>query len=56
MIWSRMTLMRASMGMRSSAKLQPTQPWRRAVADNGLCLMMAEGGKAKFRFDERISF
>jgi hypothetical protein len=44
------------MGMRSRAKLQPTQPARRAVADNGLRLMMAEGGKAKFGFDGRIDF
>jgi len=43
------TGIRASVGIRFRAKLQPTQPARRAVGDNGGRLMMAEGGKAKCR-------
>jgi hypothetical protein len=45
---------RASDGMRVRSKLQPIQPARRAVGDNGLRLMMADGGKAKWGTSRRL--
>jgi len=40
------TAIRASMGIRCSAMLQPIQPARRAVTASGFRLMMADGGNA----------
>jgi hypothetical protein len=57
-LWGRFTVVtmaiRASTGMRLSAMLQPTQPARRAVAESGLRLMMAEGGNAKLGTSRRF--
>ena len=48
------TGMRASTGMRFRAKLQPTQPARRAVDESGFRLMIADGGKAKLGTSRRF--
>jgi len=45
MLLSVTMVMRASIGIRLNAMLQPTQPARRAVDESGARLMMAEGGK-----------
>lgn len=45
---------RASGGIRFRAMLQPTQPARRAVSDNGGRLMMALGGNAKWGTSSRL--